>query len=104
MDAPGSYFMRRLINTRKNSPRYRAHGIEIRPATKKELHPSIVPDYAHVIEFALVKLRYRYGSSIDDILMDCLLGQKFEDLAHRIAPALTSQDLRLGIFISVKIA
>ena len=65
---------RRLLNVRKNSPRYRKHGIEISPTTKKEIHPSIVPEYAHVIEFALVKLRYRYGSSIDDILMDESLG------------------------------
>jgi hypothetical protein len=96
LDAPGSYFIKRLINTRKNSSRYREHGIEIRPATKKEIHPRIVSDYAHVIEFALVKLRYRYGSSIDDILMDLSLGEKFEALAHQIAPALTSRDLRLG--------
>jgi hypothetical protein len=96
LDAPYSYLIRRLINVRKNSPRYREHGIVILPTARKELHPSIVPEYAHVIEFALVKLRYRYGSSIDDILMDESLGDKFEELSHQIAPALSSRDLRLG--------
>jgi len=96
LNAPHSYLVRRLINVRKNSPRYREHGIVISPTTKKVIHPSIVPEYSHVIEFALVRLRYRYGSSIDDILMDECLGVKFEDLAHQIAPALPSRDLRLG--------
>ena len=96
LDAPRSYLTRRLINIRKNSPRYRKHGIVISPTTKKEIHPSIVPEYAHVIEFALVKLRYRYGSSIDDILMDESQADKFEELAHQIAPTTSSQDLRLG--------
>jgi hypothetical protein len=96
LQAPHPYLIRRLINVRKNSPRYRRHGIRILPTTKKEIHPSIVPEYAHVIEFALVKLRYRYGVSIDDILMDQLLGDKFEELANQIASTLSSQDLRLG--------
>jgi hypothetical protein len=96
LDAPHSYLVRRLVNVRKNSPRYKKKGIEIRPTTKKETHPSIVPEYAHVIEFALVRLRYRYGSSIDDILMDDCLCDKFEDLAHQIEPAVSSPDLRLG--------
>ncbi len=96
LKAPDAYLVRRLINVRKNAPRYKKHGIEIRPTSKKKLHPSIVPRYAHVIEFALVKLRYRYGVSIDDILMDPVLTEEFENLATRIASGLTSVDLRLG--------
>ena len=68
----------------------------ISPTTKKIVHPSIVGEFAHVIEFALVKLRYRYGSSIDDILMDESLGDSFEELAHQIAPSTSSRVLRLG--------
>ncbi len=96
LDAPHSNLIRRLINVRKNSPRYRKHGIVISPTTKKVVHPSIVGEFAHVIEFALMKLRYRYGSSIDDILMDESLGDSFEELAHQIAPSTSSRDLRLG--------
>jgi hypothetical protein len=96
LDAPQSYLIRRLITVRKNAPRYKEHGIGILPTTKKESHPSIVPEFAHVVEFALVRLRFRYGSSIDDILMDESLGDKFEELAHQIAPSLSSKDLRLG--------
>src|SRR5437867_958042 len=36
--APDAVFGRRLINIRKNSPRYREHGIEISPTTKSEPH------------------------------------------------------------------
>ena len=50
----------------------------------------------HVIEFALVRLRYRYGASIDDILLDPDLGEKFEQLASELAPGLRDVDLRLG--------
>ncbi len=96
LEAPHSDLIRRLFIVRKNSPRYREHGIVILPATRKRLHRRIVPEYAHVIEFALVKLRYRYGSSIDEILMDELLGDKFESLAHPFAPAISSRELRLG--------
>lgn len=96
LEAPAAFLIRRLINIRKNKRRYAQHGITIAPATKSEAHPSIVPQYAHVIEFALVRLRYRYGASIDDILLDPALGEKFEHLASEIAPDLRPQDLRLG--------
>ena len=96
LEAPRSDFIRRLMIVRKNSARYREHGIAIGAATRTTIHPRIAPEHAPVIEFALVKLRYRYGSSIDDILMDTLLGDKFEGLVHQVAPALSSRDLRLG--------
>src|SRR5262249_8978129 len=64
LGAPCAAFIRRLMIVRKHSARYREHGIVIRPTTKRASPPRIVPAYAHVIEFALVKLRYRYGSSI----------------------------------------
>lgn len=94
--APDAVLHRRLINIRKNPGRFKTHGITIAPATKSETHPSIVPQYAHVIEFALVRLRYRYGASIDDILLDPELGEKFEQIASELAPELQDIDLRLG--------
>jgi hypothetical protein len=96
LEAPCAAFIRRLMIVRKHSARYREHGIVIRPTTKRASPPRIVPAYAHVIEFALVKLRYRYGSSIDEILMDRFLGDRFEDLVHQFAPSLSSRDVRLG--------
>jgi hypothetical protein len=94
--APDAFLGRRLLNVRKNSPRYERHGIKISPTTASEIHPSIVPQYAHVIEFALVWLRYRVGASIDDILLDPDLGSRFEELTSHLAPELDSQQLRLG--------
>jgi hypothetical protein len=41
--------VRRLSNVRKNAPSCREQGIAISPTTKKEIHPSIVPEYPHVI-------------------------------------------------------
>ena len=96
LEATDAFLNRRLINIRKNIRRYEQHGITIAPATKSEAHPSIVPQYAHVIEFALVRLRYRYGASIDDILLDPDLGDKFEYLASELAAGLREVDLRLG--------
>ena len=89
---------RRLINIRKNKTRYQKHGIVLSPTTKKDPKPSVVPGYAHVIEFALVRLRYRYGVSIDDILLDTELSNQYENLAQQIAPQLSGENLRLGAF------
>lgn len=96
LDAPDPFLARRLINVRKNAARYAKHGITIAPSTQQERKPSIVPKYAHVIEFALVKLRYRYGCSIDDILLDPNLGDQFERNALDVASELSPADLRLG--------
>jgi hypothetical protein len=96
LEMPRFELIRGLFRVRKHAARYRAHGIAIRPAARKPVHPGIVPEYAHVIEFALVKLRYRYGASIDQILMDEVLGEKFEDLVHQVAPSLSGRDARLG--------
>ena len=96
LDAPDAFLNRRLLNIRKNIRRYEKQGISIAPATKSDTHPSIVPQYAHVIEFALVRLRYRYGASIDEILLDPNLGEQFEQMALELAPDLSNKDLRLG--------
>jgi hypothetical protein len=96
LNAPDALLGRRLMTVRKNIRRYEKHGISICPATKTEPHVSIVPQYAHVIEFVLMKLRYRYGASIDDILLDRKLGEIFEAQAASLAAGLSSMDLRLG--------
>jgi site-specific DNA-methyltransferase (adenine-specific) len=96
LQASDAFLNRRLLSIRKNIKRYNKHGITIKPSTKSQSHPSIVPQSAHVIEFALVRLRYRYGASIDDILIDPTLADQFEGLASKIAPGLSSEDLRLG--------
>ena len=96
LDASDAFLNRRLINIRKNVRRYEKQGISIAPATRSDTHPSIVPQYAHVIEFALVRLRYRYGASIDEILLDPSLGEQFEQMALELAPNLSNMQLRLG--------
>ncbi len=96
LDAPDAVLNRRLLNIRKNKKRYERHGIRLSPSTLRETHPSILPQHAHVIEFSLVRLRYRYGASIYDVLLDPALGDEFERLALEIAPQLSPQDLRLG--------
>ena len=87
---------KRLLNIRKNAPRYKSYGIGLSPTTVSEPHASIVPQFAHAIEFALVRLKYRFGASIDDILMDPDLGEEFEQLTLAFAPHLSSRDMRLG--------
>lgn len=87
---------RRLINIRKNPARYSKQGIELPKSTKVTPHPSIVPQYAHVVEFALSRLRYRYGVSIDDILIDPDLTDEYEKMVAIAAPQLSSLDMRLA--------
>jgi hypothetical protein len=96
LEASDAFLNRRLMHIRKSIRRYEEHGISISPTTRREPHKSIVPRYAHVIEFALIRLRYRYGASIDDILLDPDLGEEFERLASELAPDLRDIDLRLG--------
>ncbi len=96
LNAPDTLLARRLLAIRKNIRRYERHGIAISPTTKKKPHVSIVPRYAHIIEFVLMKLRYRYGASIDDILLDRRLGEIFETQAAEFAPGVSILDLRLG--------
>jgi hypothetical protein len=93
---PAVVLVHRLMHIRKNSKKYARHGIRLSPSTRKEPRQSIVPQYAHVIEFALVRLRYRYGASIDMILADPELRESFETLALEVAPELTGEQLRLG--------
>lgn len=96
LDAPNELLNRRLLNIRKNKARYERQGIILSPTTKKQPRPSIVPQYAHIIEFALVKLRYRFGASIDDILLDTRLCEEYEQLALASAPELDLESLRLA--------
>ena len=94
--ATTSQIDRRLLTIRKAPGRFRQHGIELSPSTVVDPKPSIVAEYAHVIEFALVKLKYRYGASIDDILLDSKLVEEYEQIARQAAGNLTSTQLRLG--------
>ncbi len=96
LNAPDALLGRRLFTVRKNLRRYEKHGISVSPATKKEPRFHIVPQYAHVIEFVLAKMRYRYGASIDDILLDRNLGEIFETQVAGLATGVSSMDLRLG--------
>ena len=94
LDLTPAVLNRRLLNVRKNKKRYEKHGIRLSPTTRVEPQPSIVSRYAPIIEFALVRLRYRYGVSIDDILLDPRLCAEYEGLAKEIAPELSDEDLR----------
>jgi hypothetical protein len=96
LDAPAVALVHRLLHIRKNAKKYAQHGITLSSTTRKEPRPSIVSEYAHVIEFALVRLRYRYGATIDRILADPELREQFEALALDVAPGLTGEQLRLG--------
>lgn len=93
---PPAAASRRLIRIRKDPRFFKERGVVIQPATVSSPHESVVPQFAHAIEFALVRLKYRHGASIDDVLIDPLLADEFENLAAAMAPGLSSIDLRLG--------
>ncbi len=94
LDAESRVLNRRLINVRKNKNRFEKRGIVISPTTRKEQKPSIVPRHAAVVEFALVRLRYRFGLSIDDILMDPQTSDTYEEIVLNWAPELSREDIR----------
>jgi hypothetical protein len=101
---PAAALVLRLMRIRKDPRLLARYGIKLSPTTRSDPHLSIVAQYAHVIEFALVRLRYRYGAaSIDIILADPELGERFEQVAHAVAPNLTSIQLRLGALYIRKI-
>jgi len=89
---------RRLINIRKNPARYKKSGLILPPVAPDKVvpRPSIVPRYAHVIEFSLARLHSRYGVTIDDILIDPDLAEEYEQMALSAAPGLSSLELRLA--------
>ncbi|MCC6579840.1 MAG: hypothetical protein IT440_05315 [Phycisphaeraceae bacterium] len=94
--APASTLTRRLINIRKNPTRYAKQGIILSSSTANEPQPSIIPRFAHAVEFALVRMRVRYNVSIDDILIDPNFSRLYVNFASQMAPGLTANDLRLG--------
>lgn len=88
--------VRRLIAIRKSPHKARAKGIVLSPTTRKETHPAPRDQDVCAIEYALVRLRYRYGASIDDILIEPELGKEFEGIATQLSSDSSSQDLRRG--------
>ncbi len=95
LSASGADITRRLQNIRKNPSRYAKHGL-IFPKSEKSQTPSIVSEYAHVIEFALSKLRIRYGATIDDVLISPEYGEEYEQMVAIAAPELSSSSVRLA--------
>lgn len=96
LDANDAALARRVVTIRKNKKRFADLGIRLTPTTRTEPQLSIVPKYAHLVEFALVRLRYRYGASIDEILLEPFLGDQFENLCLQSAPELSPQQVRLA--------
>ncbi len=96
LDIPQEQLVRRMQAVRKNPARYAKLGIRLKPTLIKERLPTVLAAYAPVIEFSLVRLRYRYGASIDEILTDPGLGADLEKTARSCVPALSSQQVRLA--------
>jgi len=96
VEATAAQLNRRLINIRKNPARYRELGLVI-PKAKKHPNDDVADwKYAHVVEFALSKLRLRYNVSIDDIvLIDPALRREFDSIVKVGAPELDPLAARL---------
>jgi hypothetical protein len=94
LDFPPPDLVRRLLSIRKNPKRYSDLGIVLARTTKREEHTGLLTVYAPAIEFALVRLRYLHGCSIDEILIDWNLGNEFEKTVNSVVPNLSSQSMR----------
>ena len=93
---PETAIKRRLIHIRKNKAYAQRAGITFSPTTKREPRAGLDRHDAYAIEFALVRLRYRCGRSIDDILLDERFADEFESIARSVGATLSGEDLRLG--------
>ena len=93
---PEADIKRRLIHIRKGKKHADRAGIAFSPTTKREPRPGPGAQDAYAIEFALVRLRYRYGCSIDDILLDERFTCEFESIARSVGATRSGEDLRLG--------
>ena len=96
LDYHDVHLCKRIQTIRKSKRHYAAQGIALSPTARKEPQPSIAPTHAHIIEFALVRIRYRFDASIEDILLEPQLGGLFESLCFEVAPELSPQEVRLG--------
>lgn len=96
LDLPEALLKRRLITIRKAPDRYSKLGIVISPSTRKDAHPELFSRDVYAIEFALVRLKYRYGTSIDDILLESEFGDKFDRMVKEVGAISSPEALRLG--------
>lgn len=96
LKTPEDVLKRQMIAVRKDPARFARMGIALSPTTKRETHAAPRDECIPAIEFALVRLRYRYGASIDDILLSTELGRQFEKSAQAIVGDASPEELRLG--------
>lgn len=86
---PGAVNLR-LLRLRKASG-----GGRLRPSTRREQHNRLIELFGPGVEAAMVKLSARYGASVDDVLAEPDLGQRFEALAREVSPGGTPLEYRL---------
>jgi hypothetical protein len=86
--------VRHLLCIRKNPRRFARHAIALAPTSHRDPIAGVMSEYAPAVEFALVRLRYLYGVSIDEVLIQRSLGQEFERAANMAAPQVSSAALR----------
>lgn len=90
LKAPGAAIARRLLAIRK-----RTGGGSLSPTTRFDRRPGLVDRFGPAVEFAMVKMRVRYGASVDDILSHVDIGFQFEEIASTILEGGDSVDYRL---------
>jgi len=81
------------LNIRKNAKKYASHGIVLK-ATTQRIHFDALSECTPAVEFSLVRLRYRHGVSIDEILIDPILGMEFERTTAEFLPNISSRVMR----------
>jgi hypothetical protein len=86
--------VRHLLCIRKNPRKFAQHGIVLAPTSQRDPIAGVMLEYVPAVEFALVRLRYLYGVSIDEILIQQSLGKEFERAAKAAAPHVSSTALR----------
>lgn len=92
LNAPPTAINRRLFQFRKNSGLY---GVTIPRATKRSEHRDYSP-YLFAAEMAIVQMKYRFGASVDDILVDLDIGTEFDRIASGLVPGWNPVDYRLA--------
>jgi hypothetical protein len=87
---PPAAINRRLLRLRKASG-----GGQLKPTSRREVFADLTEVLGPAVEFALAKVRVRYGASVDDVLADPDIGAEFETVAREITPGHSPLEYRI---------
>ena len=94
IEAPLSEVARLIQRVRKNPSLYGSKGLHLSKYGRTTHGANAARVYNPAVELALVRLHYRYGLSIDDVLLSPQIADEYESLVLEAVPHLSSLEVR----------